>query len=516
MPSEHAQQTAPSERRVLSDTPALEDFGDDASDTAPMHREPRIQADRTASTGGLPTRGQAMHTSRSLTFSDRMNNGSYNPEVDYSFEEEPVRPKYTGDVVALPTSQPDDDIGDHHSYVPPVEIKSDGSSHSRFKRRNRKPLKLWQKGIITGVCLTGIFVGLLFLTVTLMLSGKMNRINVAGTGNVNDLYFYTEQDSAGNTLVNVDVFTRLTALNDAFEISDVAIQSDEDIVTFLVVGLDSKTGECDAVMLVSIDPQTKKNRTVSVLPELYLKLEEQLDGKSLGSSVRNLYTYGGAQLLSDTLEYNLRMTIDYYFVVSYTAFETAVNHLGGADVTITADEAQWLSGNKVNPQTRFATSGKFTFNGEEALMYVRSPLAGNFARVTRQKTVVSRLMSKLDNYSKLELVSVLYNCLSYVSTDCPAGKLLGFISTAKKCGEYEVKSITVPIEGTYTDGYVGGEYLLACNLTVNADHVREFLYNNDMTYADGGVETNVFLPQLNEVLDVEDAVSDSDLSQTDI
>lgn len=481
---------------------------------APSHFRQRSEASRTepdranaqhANNGqALPSRWDARSRGSELYFSDRMSDEGFSAKEPAEYEAKKA-PEYRGQITELSTGMHNDD-GAEYYYTPSIDV-GDQESRRRYKKRNRRPLKFWQKAVITGVCITAAFVGFIFLTVNLMLIGKMNHMDVSGSGDMMDLYFYTPKMSASvidNSLsMDLDDRTRLTKLNDAFELSDLAVKSDKNVQNFLCIALD-EDNNADAIVIVSVDEKTKKVRFVNILPDLYVPLAEQIDGVDYGSSLRKIYAYGGAPLLRDTVEDTLKVSIDNYFVLSFTAFETVVNHLGGADITITEESlSYWLATNKYDPQTRFGGTGRFTLSGEEALIYSRmSEPDDSFARARRQHELLSKLCARLTEYGTLDHVSVLYNALSYVTTDCSPGKMLSLCGSMKKYGEYEVKAVTVPIDGTYTEGFVSGNYLLASNITVNANDIQLFLYSNDMTYAEGGIEVNVLLPVLSEVLDV--------------
>lgn len=488
-----------------------EDSGFAQEEPAPRQR-PQGFAPRSGDSS-LPTRWDARSQGSDLYFSSRMSDEGYKIKEPASFEEK-KRPAYQGRIVDL-SRRMDEDPGEETYYVPSIDV-GDSNRRTRYKRRNRKPLLFWQKATITGVCITAAFIGLITLTVNLMLIGKMNHINVGGSRDMNDLYFYEPNmvTSILDDSVSIDQEdrSRLTNLNDAFNLPDLAEKYSKEVQNFLVVALD-EDDEADAMVIVSVDSKTKKIRLVNILPELYVPLADQIGGVSYGSSLRKIYAYGGAKLLRKTVEDAFKVSVDHYFVMGYTAFETVVNHLGGADITIT-DEAvsYWMATNKYEPQNRFGGTGRFTLNGEEALIYSRmSQLDGPFARAARQQEIFAKLCERVQEYGTLELVSALYNALSYVTTDCPASKMLSLCGKLDDYSQYEVKGFAVPIEGTYTEGYVGGEYLLASNITVNANDIQLFLYSNDMTYADGGVEVNVMVPEVSAVLDVpEVTVSESD------
>ncbi len=517
VPADGGEVPTPSPKfRSRTPEPELTDYTEYPEAPQPRQEQPTTQQEDSQS---LPSRWDARSRDSGLYFSERMSDEGFKAKHAPEYEVK-KRPAYQGTVIGL-SSGYDGDDGTEHYYVPNIDVGNE-DRHRRYKKKNRKPLKLWQKGVITGVCITAAFVGLIFLTINLMLIGKMNHIDVSGSGNMNDLYFYEPNmvTSILDDSVSMDQEdrTRLTNLNDAFDLSDLAVKSSKNVQNYLTIALDEE-GDADAIVIVSIDSKTKKIRIVNILADLYVPLEKQIGGVSYGSTLRKIYAYGGAKLLCNTVENTLKVSIDNYFVLSFTAFETVVNHLGGADITITEEAiSAWMATNKYSAQTRFGGTGRFTLNGEEALIYARmSELDGSFARAQRQQEVLTKLCSRLSEYGTLELVSALYNALSYVTTDCPTSKMLGLCGKLNNYGDYEVKGVTVPIPGTYTEGYVGGEYLLASNITVNANDIQLFLYSNDMTYADGGTEVNVLLPELSEVLDVpEVTVSDSDISATDV
>lgn len=513
-----AQESPAPKRRFNAASPASDTANEPISE-APIADAAPPKRRQAPSEPALPSRMDARNKDSDLYFSERMTDKGFRAKQPKDFDEK-KRPAYQGPVVGLSKRASDRDE-EEHFYVPTIEIPEE-ERRKRYKKRNRRPLKFWQKATITGVSITAAFVGFIFLTISLMLIGKMNQINVKGSKDMNDLYLYepTMVTSILDDSISISENdrTRLSKLNDAFELSDLAVKSGKKVQNFLVVALDSR-GEADGMVIISIDEKTKKVRLVNVLPDMYVPLSEQIDGINYGSSLRNIYAYGGAVTLRRALQDALKVKIDNYFVLNFTAFETMVNHLGGANITITDEKiSYWMATNKFDPQTRFGGTGRFTLNGEEALIYSRmSQIDNSFARAERQKELAAKLCERLSEYGTLEHVSVLYNTLSYVTTDCGAAKLLGLCGKAKRYGDYELKGVTVPIAGTYTEGYVGGEYLLAANLTVNANDIQLFLYSNDMTYADGGTEVNVMLPELTEVLDVpEEPVSDTDLSGTDI
>lgn len=414
---------------------------------------------------------------------------------------------WRGEVVELPdeseqgvqqrTEKSKDDI----YYVPNVDIPSSG--RPRYKRRNRKPWKMWQKATLTGTCIALVFFTAFGTALSAVIELQMNSsiVSTGGTGNMQD--FYTIDGENGDTVINltqedIDAINKLD--EEHFEFPDTPIKSDKDIMNILVIGSDSRTGigstaRSDAMMIVTLDKKHKKIKMVSVLRDLYVKIPGYR-----GSRINASFSYGGVELLKETLETNLRVEFDHYVIVDFSAFKTIVDAVDGVDITITDAEAKYLRTNKISKFPRFTAGGTYKMSGAEALMYARiRKVDSDFGRTNRQRTVLRAIVEKCKTRSYGELATIMYNMFAYISTDFTQAELLGVLVDATEIMNYEMKSLTVPIDGSWEYGDVAGMSVIISNLTFNAESIQAFIYDDDMQYTDGGKASGVKIPDISSI-----------------
>lgn len=371
------------------------------------------------------------------------------------------------------------------------------------KSRNRKPMKMWQKASLTSLSLFLMFLMLMGLGVSAMLN-RMNFVDSAsakqgGSGGANtmNLSVNAEADEDAAGLEDVD--------DSEIELPD-AVMFDADIENVLLIGSDRRsmkeTGRSDAMMLVTIDRKHKKIKMISFLRDLYIKIP----GK-YGTKLNSAYSVGGVDLLKQTIEANLGISVDKYIIVDFNAFKTVVNKIGklngkgGIKITVTASEARYMcSHEKYGLFPRFSKGkGTYYMNGAEALNYARiRKIDSDFGRTKRQRKVLTEIITELKDLKTMDLISIAYACLEYVTTDFTKGELVGLVTEAADIMNYETKQISIPIKGSYSVQHMSnGNEVLAANLNVNSKELIKFIYDDDMTYEGNQKEIrNIFLPDL--------------------
>ena len=371
------------------------------------------------------------------------------------------------------------------------------------KSRNRKPMKMWQKASLTTLSLFMVFLMLLGLGVSAMLN-RMNFVDSAatkqgGSGGTNTMQLSVnaeaDEDAAG--LEDVD--------DSEIELPD-AVMFDADIENVLLIGSDRRsmkeTGRSDAMMLVTIDRKHKKIKMISFLRDLYIKIP----GK-YGTKLNSAYSVGGVDLLKQTIEANLGISVDKYIIVDFNAFKTVVNKIGklngkgGIKITVTSSEATYMcSHEKYGLFPRFSKGkGTYYMNGAEALNYARiRKIDSDFGRTKRQRKVLTEIITELKDLKTMDLGGIAYSCLEYVTTDFTKGELVGLVTEAAEIMNYETKQISIPIKGSYSVQHMSnGNEVLAANLNVNSKELIKFIYDDDMTYEGNQKEIrNIFLPDL--------------------
>ncbi len=369
------------------------------------------------------------------------------------------------------------------------------SVHPRGSK-NRRPMRNWQKASITTVTLFMVFVMLMGLAVSTMLN-RMNFVNSAQTNGSLTVQNMAADEAAAAEAEGID--------DSDIELPD-AVMFDADIENVLLIGSDRRTmdvnGLSDAMMLFTLDRKHKKIKMTSFLRDLYIKIP----GK-YGTKLNSAYSVGGVDLLKQTIEANLGISVDKYVIIDFNAFKTVVNKIGklngkgGIKITVTNAEANYMCHNeKYGNFPRFEKGkGTYYMNGAEALNYARiRKIDSDFGRTKRQRKVLSEIINELKGLGYIDLINIGYSCLEYVTTDFTKGELVGLATEAASIMNYDNKQISIPIKGSYTIQHMSnGNEVLAANLSVNAQKLAAFIYDDDMTYEGNEKEIKgIYLPDL--------------------
>ena len=247
--------------------------------------------------------------------------------------------------------------------------------------------------------------------------------------------------------------------------------NDEHLLNILLVGQDRRPGEgrqrADTMIVISINQRKRKVAMISFLRDLYV----QIPGYS-SNRLNASYTFGGFELLKNTLHTNFGITIDSCFEVDFAGFRALIDAVDGIDITLTKEEAERVGGG--------TTEGLNHLNGKQALTYARIRQIGtDFGRTKRQRTVLLAAFQKIRKIGFTDLLRLLEDTLPYLTTDMTNSeiyltmmKLFPLVTSAK------IDSYYIPPEGTYSNLYINEMDILYPNLP----KIRELLKNEYMPF----------------------------------
>ena len=247
--------------------------------------------------------------------------------------------------------------------------------------------------------------------------------------------------------------------------------NDEHLLNILLVGQDRRPGEgrqrADTMIVISINQRKRKVAMISFLRDLYV----QIPGYS-SNRLNASYTFGGFELLKNTLHTNFGITIDSCFEVDFAGFRALIDAVDGIDITLTQEEAERVGGG--------TTEGLNHLNGKQALTYARIRQIGtDFGRTKRQRTVLLAAFQKIRKIGFTDLLRLLEDTLPYLTTDMTNSeiyltmmKLFPLVTSAK------IDSYYIPPEGTYSNLYINEMDILYPNLP----KIRELLKNEYMPF----------------------------------
>lgn len=248
-------------------------------------------------------------------------------------------------------------------------------------------------------------------------------------------------------------------------------------VNILLLGIGGPNHEApdltDTILLASIDPINHKTALLSVPRDLWVQIPD--DGYQ---KVNAAYSFGktasttksgkqrirnGLKHLDRTLEPILDVPIHYHVIVNFGAFKQAVNAVGGVTVNVPEQLYDPTIAWENNYNPLIAKKGSQKFNGQKALLYVKSrQTSTDFARSERQRLVLVALKDKVlsaGTFSNPIRVSQLLNSFgSNVFTDFSLddlSRLYQIISEIPSAGIKSLDLVTPPHQ-LLTTGNING------------------------------------------------------------
>lgn len=231
-------------------------------------------------------------------------------------------------------------------------------------------------------------------------------------------------------------------------------EANDERVTVLIMGIDRRPGEpfisrTDTMILASINTEDQTVSMLSIPRDLYVVIpghgRDRINTAFVYGSGGN-DPAGGAALALQTVEYNLGVPIDHYFMVDFNAFIQTIDTLGGIDVYVPYD---------INDPTYpdmnygfdplFIPTGQHLFDGATALKYARTRHQDNdFFRAQRQQQVILALRSRVLGLGVTEMIRqgpTLYGRLKEgIRTDMSVEQMLQLAQVGKDVSDENIRN----------------------------------------------------------------------------
>ena len=266
-----------------------------------------------------------------------------------------------------------------------------------------------------------------------------------------------------------------------------APMKEDGVVNVLLIGNDSREngedGRSDAMILLSVSTKTKKIYMTSLLRDMYVDIPGH-DGNRLNAA----YSFGGAELLMETIEQNLDITVNRYVLVNFEAFANLVDAVGGIELELSSEEIEYVNGYLVEyniltdrPQGTdnmdTSVSGLVHLNGPQALAYSRNRYLGtDFGRTDRQRKVLTAVIKKLPSALVSNPGGLIDGLMPNLTTNLTRGECFSLSLMAGKMLTYDIESDSIPQPGTYRDVTIRKMSVLEVDFETNIRYLREKLY----------------------------------------
>lgn len=216
---------------------------------------------------------------------------------------------------------------------------------------------------------------------------------------------------------------------------------DSDRINILLLGIGGKNHSggylTDTIMLVSIQPSTKKIAMISIPRDLTVPIENMGWRKinSISAYAEKENPGSGGLAASQAISQLFNVPIDYYMRVDFEAFTKIIDDLGGVDVNVpnTLDDYKYpILGKEDSPdfygrwEHLHVDPGMQHMDGSLALKYARSrhgygTEGSDFARAKRQQLIIQAVKDKLFSVKTLFkpslITKMIDNYQEHVSTN---------------------------------------------------------------------------------------------------
>ncbi|MGX6970661.1 LCP family protein [Vagococcus bubulae] len=249
-------------------------------------------------------------------------------------------------------------------------------------------------------------------------------------------------------------------------------KSQDDSINILLLGSDSRgedQGRSDSIMIAHYNKKTKQPQIVSIMRDTFVGIPTQ-DGIEY-NKINAAYSYGGPEMVRQTIENNFGVSIQYYAVVNFDSFPKIIDVLAPGGLPLTAEKDLEVEGTVIK-------KGQTNLSGHEALQYARfrKDEEGDFGRVRRQQQVMSAITKQATNpLHAWKLPEMLGAVVGYTQTDVPASTYLSVGTSYLFSSHKPLEILTVPVEGSWNDGYYDyAGSVLEINEEMNKQAIQKF------------------------------------------
>jgi len=221
----------------------------------------------------------------------------------------------------------------------------------------------------------------------------------------------------------------------------------------------------DTIMLVSIEPVSKKVAMLSIPRDLYVPIRDYGSYKinvahAIGEESKDQIEGGGPALAKEVVSSVLDLPVHYFVRVDFEGFEKLIDEIDGVDVNVPEDLYDPLYPDENYGYEEFSISaGEQQMDGATALKYARSrETTSDFDRARRQQIIISAIRDKFLTLEILTNLSKISNTLDilgdHLKTDLQLWEMEKLAKIAK---DIDMSSVTNVVLSDAPDSYLYGD-----------------------------------------------------------
>lgn len=281
------------------------------------------------------------------------------------------------------------------------------------------------------------------------------------------------------------------------QVSEAVTETMKGYRTIALFGVDNResadltkagSGRSDAIIIASINNDTKEVKLVSVYRDSLLEMPTSSQGNT--QKCTHAYFLGGPTGAVETLNKNMDLNITDYVTVDFAALTTAIDLLGGVEIDVKSNELEMINF-YIDEQVKVTgiqsegvwSAGTQLLNGTQATAWSRIRYVGNndFERTQRQRVVIGAMIEKAKKSDLSTITSIINEVFPMVSTNLGKSDI---ISLAKSMFDYSLGENTgFPLSNQTATLGSKGSVVIPANLISNVKNLHEFLYPEDESYS---------------------------------
>ncbi|MBC1669627.1 LCP family protein [Listeria welshimeri] len=250
------------------------------------------------------------------------------------------------------------------------------------------------------------------------------------------------------------------------------VKADGDAINVLLIGSDSRgadQGRSDSLMIAHYNTKTNTPKLVSIMRDTYVDIPGH--GKN---KINAAYSYGGPELVRQTIKENFGVDVEYYVVANFEGFPKIVDTLTPEGIKINAEKD--MSKN-IDVSIK---KGEQVMDGKTLLQYARfrKDAEGDFGRIRRQQQVLEALKEQaLDVGDVTKIPDVIGKLQGYSSTNIPNGTLMSIGADFLLGKTKTMEKFAIPVEGKWHNERIegAGSVLRLDDMAANAQALQDFL-----------------------------------------
>jgi LCP family protein required for cell wall assembly len=303
------------------------------------------------------------------------------------------------------------------------------------------------------------------------------------------LFFFSRTFLMFNdALEKANVTTNKTMTNEseapAIQTTAPEMLENTDQINILLLGGDSRNSEIqssDSIIIVSIDPATKKVKLLSILRDTYVKIPGYGEDR-----ISKAITMGGSSLAMRTIEEWAGIPIQYYVYMNLPGFINLIDLIGGIDIEVEKD-MNYVDSNEDSMYEIHLKKGYQHLDGIKALQYVRfrHDALSDFARTERQRKFVKAIVKELlTTTTVMELPKLIEAIEPFIETNLNVDDMIKLGKLGFDIETESIDSIQLPPMELIQEKSVNGKAVLYVEPEQIKSYVKSILSDDSRTQSD--------------------------------